>query len=290
MTGLVFLLNYCGIAVWGFTVLLVSLLGFQEFRNLCRNIKIHPSDLWVNFFITCFILVPTLVGELKTLSRIFVFQGLLMAVSYIIILLRTICKASQISSPRRFDDLAASMWAVLHLGLFPSFFVWTRTFEHGHAYVVILIWTIGLGDTLAMLFGKYYGQRPLLPMISPSKTLEGSVAGLITSSLTFLVTMKLCKVSLQPYVLNAICTFVFRYSEWSEANLALIETMIILLIGLILGSIGQLGDLLESLFKRETGVKDSGNLLLSHGGILDRIDSHYFAACFAYFIFAYLIT
>ncbi len=111
-------------------------------------------------------------------------------------------------------------------------------------YVMLLVWG---ADSGAFLFGKLFGKHKLAPKVSPGKTWEGLIGGLLTSALISWLFGLFVPLSLSPSTL-LICSVV--------ATLASV-----------------LGDLTESMFKREAGIKDSGNLIPGHGGILDRIDS-----------------
>jgi len=121
--------------------------------------------------------------------------------------------------------------------------------------VFILIWT---NDTFAFLIGSNFGKKKLLKRISPNKTIEGFIGGLI---FTFIASIILAKQFIT-----------LSQTEW-------------LVIAAIVSTFGVLGDLIESMFKRQAGVKDSSNLIPGHGGFLDRFDSVIFAAPF---IFIYL--
>lgn len=121
--------------------------------------------------------------------------------------------------------------------------------------VFILIWT---NDTFAFLIGKNFGKRKLLERISPNKTIEGFIGGML---FTFIIS----------YALS------IQFLEMSK-------TQWIVIAGIV-SIFGVLGDLIESMFKRQAGVKDSSNFIPGHGGFLDRFDSVIFAAPF---IFIYL--
>ena len=118
--------------------------------------------------------------------------------------------------------------------------------------IFILIW---VNDSFAYLVGKSIGRNKLFPSVSPKKTIEGFVGGLLFALVA-------------AYVL-------YCYSE--ELNLQ--QWLILAIVVVVTGSIG---DLVESKFKRLAGVKDSGAILPGHGGLLDRLDSLIFAAPFAY--------
>ncbi|MDF0708185.1 phosphatidate cytidylyltransferase [Flagellimonas okinawensis] len=120
--------------------------------------------------------------------------------------------------------------------------------------IFILIW---VNDTFAYLTGRTLGRTKLFPSVSPKKTIEGSVGGLI-------------------FALVAA-----YFLSWYETRLSVTEWMAMACLIVVAGS---LGDLLESKFKRMAGVKDSGAILPGHGGIWDRLDSLVFAAPFAYLI------
>lgn len=140
--------------------------------------------------------------------------------------------------------------------------VWLRMSDHGRSLVVFTVAIVALGDTFAYSVGKLVGRHKLVPLVSPKKTIEGLIAsffGGITASL--------------------ICWQVF----WRE-----LPYLLIIFLGVGVALIGALGDLVESLIKRSYHVKDSGDLLPGHGGILDRIDALVFAAPFMYFTFRFL--
>ncbi len=117
--------------------------------------------------------------------------------------------------------------------------------------VFLLVAIIWLGDTGAFYIGSRWGKHKLAPTISPKKSWEGAAAGFATS---------------------LIATGV-----WSVCQLDRLDPKVLAL-GALTAIVGQVGDLVESTFKREAGVKDSGSLLPGHGGLLDRMDSALFAA------------
>lgn len=136
-----------------------------------------------------------------------------------------------------------------------------NTGENGALLIYLLIGTIWFSDTGAYLIGRAVGKTKLNTPISPRKTVEGTIAGLVVGTL---VSMALAEILLKGtlHFLNAA------------------------IIGLILSALGQIGDLSISLMKRTVGVKDSGDIIPGHGGFLDRCDSLIFSAP----IFYYYIT
>jgi len=118
--------------------------------------------------------------------------------------------------------------------------------------VFILIWS---NDTFAYLIGKRFGKRKLIERISPKKTLEGFFGGIIGTIIAGF--------------------FIFIYTS-------LLSLVIWLLLALIISIIGTIGDLIQSKFKRQVGLKDSGRLMPGHGGLYDRLDSIIYASPFVY--------
>ncbi|MDT0642457.1 phosphatidate cytidylyltransferase [Zunongwangia sp. F363] len=118
--------------------------------------------------------------------------------------------------------------------------------------IFVLIWT---NDTFAFIVGKNFGRRKLFERISPNKTIEGFMGGLVFS----------CVASY----------FIFFYTQF-------LTFPIWLGLAIILSIFGTLGDLIQSKFKRQAGVKDSGKLMPGHGGLFDRLDSIIFASPFVY--------
>lgn len=135
----------------------------------------------------------------------------------------------------------------------------------GRGLIFFLLVTIWLGDTAAYLFGKWLGTHKLRPTISPRKTIEGTIAGLV-------------------------CGMLGGVGVWSFFLKDALSFPHALVLGVLLGIVGQLGDLSESIIKRSADVKDSGQLIPGHGGLLDRCDSLIFSAPVLYYYFVYLVN
>ena len=157
-------------------------------------------------------------------------------------------------------DISTTLFGILYVSWFFSFLIKIRYLPGGLGFLIALLLITKLGDIGAYLVGSKWGKKLLMPHISPKKTIEGSLGGLIFSILGGLA----CK-GLLP----------FGYGQ-------------LLVISVSLGILGQLGDLSESLLKRDCQVKDSGNIFPGMGGVLDEIDSLLFTAPVFYFILARL--
>lgn len=130
----------------------------------------------------------------------------------------------------------------------------------GTMLVLLALGVVWVGDSAAYFVGRGVGRRRIAPRVSPGKTVEGSVAGLVAATATgALLGLALQDLATAPVSPPA--------GAW---------------IGLVLGAAGQLGDLTESLLKRDAGIKDAGTLLPGHGGMLDRFDAAFFALPTAY--------
>src|SRR5688572_1680282 len=154
-------------------------------------------------------------------------------------------------SPVAFTRAATMIFAPLYVGLPLGALVWIHA-HHGAGPTTWLIAVIAVSDSAQFYSGRAFGRRKLAPAVSPAKTVEGAVGGLIVVA----IAGGLLGVPLLPAV-----------SPIVAAGLAE-----------LLALFGIAGDLFESLLKRSAGVKDSSQLIPGHGGVLDRIDSHLFAA------------
>ena len=132
---------------------------------------------------------------------------------------------------------------------------------HGTALLIFPLWVTWWGDTGAFFFGSRWGETRLLESVSPKKTRLGAVAGLVSSIVAAAIAGR--------FVLHLIPVYGF---DWMTAAA----------MGVVIGMVGQVGDLAESALKREANVKDSGTLLPGHGGALDRLDAVFFTIPLTY--------
>lgn len=153
------------------------------------------------------------------------------------------------------------LFVINNIGLFGETFIKFSSYELEISYFMLaLCFAIPvIVDTFAMLTGAIFKGKKLCPKISPNKTISGAVGGFIWG------------------ILGALCVF-FIFNATESFRLIFIATNItwvkVLIVGLVASILCQVGDIFESYLKRKAGVKDSGDILPGHGGILDRFDSH----------------
>lgn len=156
--------------------------------------------------------------------------------------------------------LALFVLGTVWLGGFPAAYAWTRALPGGEHWVLLSVVATATGDTAAYAAGRRFGKRRLAPALSPNKTVEGAVAGLLASA---------------AFGGLYAAYFLPPVPAWFAVGAS----------GAV-GAAGQAGDLVESLLKRAAGVKDSGALLPGHGGLFDRADAALAAAPAVYLLAA----
>lgn len=173
----------------------------------------------------------------------------------------------------RYLDGIVTIFAFLYTGWLFSFCLQVRMLpgkvhgpnglllDAGAAYLMMLVTVTALSDVGAYVFGKLFGQHALAPEISPGKTVEGSFGGIVFAAL------------------GAV-----GFGAWLQLALPACA-----LSGMLISVAAQLGDLWESMMKRDAGIKDSGRALAGHGGALDRFDSFFYAMPIGYLLLTYLL-
>ncbi|MDP4103858.1 MAG: phosphatidate cytidylyltransferase [Bacillota bacterium] len=226
----------------GFPVVLLSYLlasiGLYELLKM-RKLNFFSISGLLSFLLLWVILLPSQFENILTDIH---YSKIEISIAIILLLLTyTVITKNHFT----FDDAAFSVLAVVYVGIGFYFFVETR--QAGLVYIFYSLFMIWATDSGAYFIGKSMGKTKLWPDISPNKTVEGSIGGIICAMII---------AALFVFITNIHATL------WS-----LLGTTI------ILSAFGQLGDLVESAFKRHFNVKDSGKILPGHGGILDRFDS-----------------
>ncbi|MDD5477222.1 MAG: phosphatidate cytidylyltransferase [Candidatus Omnitrophica bacterium] len=158
-------------------------------------------------------------------------------------------------------DISTTLFGILYVSWFFSFLIKIRYLPGGLGFLAGLLLITKLGDIGAYLVGSRWGKKPLVPHISPKKTIEGAFGGLAFNILGALVSKLFLPFDYPQLLVAAVCC----------------------------GVLGQLGDLSESLLKRDCQVKDSGNIFPGMGGALDQIDSLLFTAPVFYFYLSAII-
>ena len=178
-----------------------------------------------------------------------------------VILFGSLAVATGAPGPGVLRDTAASVLPIAYIGLPLGALAAVRAFA-GREAILLLMITIVVSDSAQYYCGRAFGRRPLAPAISPKKTVEGAIGGMVFGTLTMTVG---------------------GWWVFPEAPLALLA-----LVSACVAALGIVGDLFESMLKRSAGVKDSSRLIPGHGGVLDRIDSWLFAAPLYYTFIRYL--
>ena len=254
---------YFGSWVLSFILILVFWQVNTEFINIVRLRGISPSNKWIRFVSILFFITASLpvFGLPKTLPlKLFIFVFIFGVIGCFF---RLIFRGSKKEPIATIPDIGASVLGFVYTGLLPSFLILLR--DLGFIYALIAIVSTAFCDVGAYYGGKFFGKRALRPEISAKKTLEGALSGFFASMVISVIMVYSARESFNSNILHGV------------------------MIGLFAGVFSQFGDLFESLLKRDAGVKDSGKALLSHGGILDRIDSYIFVVWAIYFYVGWVV-
>jgi phosphatidate cytidylyltransferase len=165
-------------------------------------------------------------------------------------------------------DFGITVGGVAYLGWIAAYMIDLRSLPDGGWWVMLVFPVVWLADSGAYMIGVKYGRHKMLPRLSPHKSWEGYLAGVVGGTL-------------------GGAFFAYAYSRLGPLDVSIWQGA---WLGLVLGVLTTLGDVGESLFKRFAGVKDSGSFLPGHGGAFDRIDSLIWAGVIGYFCVRFLIT
>lgn len=240
---------------WLYTIFLfiLGIVAFIEYAKM-KNISIRTPQIYIGIILISLVFFSGLASQpifsdftfLKGTTPIML--GLMMYFLWIVI------------SRNRFDlfQMAYLFVGAIYIGYGFSYMMVTIWQENGLAWSLLIILATWANDTGAYFVGKRWGKQKLMPEISPNKTIEGSLGGILCGTL-----------------LSIIIFLIFP---------DLGNPLYAVVMGILITIVGQIGDLVESAWKRSTGVKDSGSFLPGHGGFLDRFDSLLFT-----FIFLHLV-
>jgi phosphatidate cytidylyltransferase len=165
-------------------------------------------------------------------------------------------------------DFAVTLAGMFYIGWIGAYFISLRNLPEGLWWILVVLPAVWFADSAAYFIGKRFGRHHLCPRLSPKKTWEGYLGGIIVGVLL-------------------TAGFAAILQMWAGAD-SPITPLRGALMGLIMGVFPTLGDLGESMIKRQMGVKDSGKLLPGHGGAFDRIDSWLWAVVIGYYIVQWL--
>lgn len=253
-------------AVWfgnpGFAILIavVALAGTFEFYHIVSSSgKGHPLTYFGLLWALALILSP-LSSHYKNVNILPIVMTLALMISLIWLLCR---------SPREeaFHNWAWTVAGVLYVGWMLSYWLNLRILEDGRSWVFLALFTTFASDTGSFFVGRAWGKHGLAPAISPGKTWEGAIGGLLSAILGAFIVYT---------ILNFLSPSALEY--WQ-----------VMFLGFLVSLFAQFGDLVESLFKRNMGVKEVGRALPGHGGVLDRFDSLIFTGVVVYYYVAWVV-
>lgn len=251
------IVSYFGRYYFLIFVIIISVVSYYEFLNFCKK-----KDIGANLWLATIILFLLLINQYKHFVD---FYSIIIVSSLLLLIIELFRnKGSAIL------NLGTTYLGIFYIGLFSTTLIALREFYpnvdglyiRGGYLIIALLASIWLGDSAAYYGGTAFGKHKLFPRVSPNKSWEGAVLGFMFS----VGAMILAKL------------VILDFLSWNN----------VIIIGTIIGTIGQIGDLVESLLKRDSTVKDSSAIIPGHGGVFDRFDSLLFVAPAVWFYLRYI--
>jgi phosphatidate cytidylyltransferase len=245
---------YFGGVAFLLLILVLALICINEFYNMMKAKDFHPA-YWVGNFFTIFFIVFAYYALKKNWEP--AHSALLTGTALVTLVSTLFLKRSK----EAIVDIAVTLLGMIYIGWFFSYLLFVRALTERGAYLLFLMGTIWALDIVAYLFGSRFGKRKLLPSVSPKKSVEGAIAG---------------------FLFCLVAASVFGYF----AGFDLIHSLVL---GAIIGVVAQMSDLVESLIKRDAGVKDASSIMPGHGGVLDRMDSFILTTPVVYYYLVWVV-
>lgn len=256
---LILFLIYIGDIFFNFVIYLAIIISTKEFNDICNKKNISPNLIWL-YLLYCIIFISTYFEYNLFNQNIELFIP-----SLLLLFIFEIFRKKE----NPFQNISCSIFGLIWIGLFLNSIVLIRDIPiYGFLLALVMFLSVWICDTFAFVVGSKFGRKKILENISPNKTWLGSIAGF-------------CSVLIFNYLL-----FLFNVFELSEYHFTIYD---IIIFSIIFGVVSQLGDLFESMIKRSVKIKDSGTILMGHGGFLDRMDSLMFVAPLYYLYLKFFI-
>ena len=222
---------------------IIVIIALDEFYKAFKSKNIQPISI-LGYLFAIFLSIKNIFNLQIEYTHVFVFTLFLIGIIYIL------------SNKKNVIDFSITFIGIFYIPIFLDYIVLTiNDFKLGGIYVWLIFIISFMTDTFAYFSGYLFGKHKLIPSISPKKTIEGSIGGILGST---------------------ICCVLFGY----VFNLDIVHMV---LVGSLGSVVAQFGDLFASAIKRYVGIKDYGKLIPGHGGILDRFDSVILVAPFVYY-------
>lgn len=246
---------YFGGAAFLLLILALAIPSINEFYNMMQNKGFHPAYWLGNFFTVFFILVAYFAIRKNWEPA----HSAILTGAALVTMIGTLFLKQR---PKEvIVDIAVTLLGMIYIGWFFSYFFFIRALTERGAFLMFLMASIWALDIVAYLVGSKFGKHKLWPSVSPRKSIEGAIAG---------------------FIFCLAAAYIFGY----YAGIGAVHSLIL---GAIIGVIAQLSDLVESLIKRDAGVKDSSSLMPGHGGVLDRVDSFILSAPVVYYYLVWIL-
>lgn len=265
--------------IWALALGTAALIGGEEFMGMTKAKGMAPSPRITRFMIVAFFVLaasPEIPGLAIPHDFPLAHFPILLTIGVCMSFFRLLFRTE--NPPATIADIATTILGFIYLGWLPSHLVLLRNLvppgqveasnplqQAGLAYVWASLFMIWATDVFAYYAGKKFGKRLLYPQVSPKKTVEGAIGGFVASIFWAFVVVYMADNYFFP-------NHPFQGKLWQAP-----------IMGALVSIASQLGDLCESLLKRDAGLKDSGNLIPGHGGMLDRGDGLIFGGAISYY-------
>jgi len=245
---------YMGGIYLKFFVLALALIGMYELYNVSKAKEIHPFS-----YVGYALCIAYYFALVKHIDYEFTFFAIIIALLFMFFV-------PVFNTKYNYVDISITLLAFLYVAVFFSFIILVENKTYGSYFTWLIFISSWTCDTCAYYTGRLFGKHKLNPKVSPKKTVEGSIGGFVGCILS--------------------CALYGLFTLSRGVPVPLIHFVVI---GAVNGVLSQFGDLAGSSYKRYVGVKDYGNLIPGHGGVLDRFESSLFSGFVIFFYMTFVL-